>query len=150
MALVYTSVTGLKSHISEDVLSELTDDTPDGVDEEVTSILTQSLEEAESFVDSYAAVVYDLPLATVPSSLKRAAYIVAKYDLLLRRHVIEDDTRLQYEGVIQWLEWLAEGKVALTEEGEETTTDQTERGFATSDEDDNENAIFVIDSNVFA
>lgn len=147
MALNYTSISGFKSHISDRVLTDLTDDIPDGAEVLDEDILTQLLEEAESFVDSFAGVVYDLPLSPAPKALGMASYIVAKYNILLRRHVVEEDTEIQYSRILTWLERLADGKVSLTDpaSGEELSS-FTRVGFAKGDETDNPGAVFTHDS----
>lgn len=70
---------------------------------------------ATAMVNSYLQARYDLPVSAWGRDIRRAAAILAGYDLLLTRSLFRDDTQranlqLQYEQVIKWLEAVRDGQ----------------------------------------
>ena len=74
-----------------------------------------ALSAASSLVDDYLGKAYTLPLVSWSDSLRRAAAIVAAYDLMSARgyNPSGDDTNLRdrYLDVIRWLEKVSSGAI---------------------------------------
>lgn len=70
-----------------------------------------ALADADAEIDSYLATRYSLPLASVPSLLKRLACAIARYNLL--GDAASDRARTDYEDARRLLAGLASGSVTL-------------------------------------
>ncbi len=70
-----------------------------------------ALADADAEIDSYLAARYSLPLASVPSLLKRVACVIARYNLL--GEAASDRARADYEDARRLLVGLANGSVTL-------------------------------------
>lgn len=70
-----------------------------------------ALADADAEIDSYLATRYTLPLASVPSLLKRLACAIARYNLL--GEAASDRARADYEDARRMLAGLANGSVTL-------------------------------------
>lgn len=70
-----------------------------------------ALADADAEIDSYLATRYTLPLASVPSLLKRLACAIARYSLL--GDAASDRARADYEDARRMLAGLANGSVTL-------------------------------------
>lgn len=70
-----------------------------------------ALADADAEIDSYLATRYTLPLASVPSLLKRLACAIARYNLL--GEAASDRARADYGDARRMLAGLANGSVTL-------------------------------------
>lgn len=70
-----------------------------------------ALADADAEIDSYLATRYTLPLASVPSLLKRLACSIARYSLL--GDAASDRARTDYEDARRMLVGLSNGSVTL-------------------------------------
>lgn len=95
------------------------------------SALEQALQDASEEIDSYVAVKYQLPLPSIPSTLKRVACNIARYRLYFQHppEVIEE----RYKDEIKYLQKIAEGKAILSvlNPQNEVTTDKPKQSPAT-------------------
>lgn len=78
-----------------------------------TDAVTRALESARDEIDSYLAVRYRLPLASVPGILRQFACDIALYRLALARDVLSEEHRRRYEDTIAALKRIAKGEAAL-------------------------------------
>lgn len=69
------------------------------------------LQDANEEIDSYIAVKYQLPLPSVPSTLKRVACNIARYRLYFQQPTEEVESR--YKAEIDFLKRVADGKAVL-------------------------------------
>ncbi|HCK31806.1 DUF1320 domain-containing protein [Acinetobacter ursingii] len=69
------------------------------------------LQDANEEIDSYIAVKYQLPLPSVPSTLKRVACNIARYRLYFQQPTEEVENR--YKAEIDFLKRVADGKAVL-------------------------------------
>lgn len=69
------------------------------------------LQDADEEIDSYIAVKYQLPLPSVPSTLKRVACNIARYRLYFQQPTEEIENR--YKAEIDFLKRVADGKAVL-------------------------------------
>lgn len=89
-----------------------------------------ALSAASGLIDSYLGARFTLPVrAPWPESLRRAAVIVAVYDLLVTRgygpSVASDEhVRRRYEDVIRWLEHIRDGAGGLSGVVDSSTGDE--------------------------
>lgn len=84
--------------------------------------LDKALERADSFINSFLSVRYDLPIANVPVVLESSAVDIARY--FLESHEPRPDVRIRYEDVVTWLEKIVSGEVGLglDDSGQEIVT----------------------------
>ena len=68
--------------------------------------------DATRYVHSYVSDY--LPLATIPSSLKDATALVARYKLFKNKR--PDDVNEDYKNLVLWLDKIASGKLALVDD----------------------------------
>lgn len=73
--------------------------------------IADALQDAAEEIDSYIAVKYQLPLPSVPSTLKRVACNIARYRLYFQRPTEEVENR--YKAEIDFLKRVADGKAVL-------------------------------------
>lgn len=107
----YATVTDLQDRLGEPRLVQLTDldDPPLGLVN--TAVAQKALDDADAEIDGYLVGRYALPLATVPPILRVHACTLAEYRLLGRQ--ADEAARKAYEGVLRYLQAVAEGKVQL-------------------------------------
>lgn len=75
------------------------------------SSIADALQDAAEEIDSYIAVKYQLPLPSVPSTLKRVACNIARYRLYFQQPTEEVENR--YKAEIDFLKRIADGKAVL-------------------------------------
>lgn len=83
----------------------------------VPGALEEALQDASEEIDSYVAVAYDLPLPSIPATLKRVACNIARYRLYFQRPTEEVDKR--YEAEVNFLKRIADGKAVLNIQNEQ-------------------------------
>lgn len=107
----YATVTDLQDRLGEPRLAQLTDldDPPLGMVN--ASVAQKALDDAEAEIDGYLVGRYALPMASAPAVLRVHACTIAHYRLLGAQ--ADEATRKDYEGVLKYLQAVAEGKVLL-------------------------------------
>ena len=105
VAAMYASRADLESRFGEAEIAnlEVMQSTPNAIDE--------ALQDAAEEIDSYVAVRYQLPLPSVPSTLKRVACNIARYRLYFQQPTEEIENR--YKAEIDYLKRVADGKAIL-------------------------------------
>ncbi len=85
-----------------------------------SAVLTRSLDDASSLIDTYLQSRYTLPLPSIPRALVRPCADIARYYLDKTRQ--REDVRQRYEDALAFLKLLANGQVSLglDETGEST------------------------------
>ena len=91
------------------LVAELTGtETPD------TAAIQKALDDAAAEIDTYLGSRYDLPLSTVPASLRRIAVDIAIYRMMgLRGMGDVEDSRKRYEDAVRFLRHVADGSTTL-------------------------------------
>ncbi|MDP2783299.1 MAG: DUF1320 domain-containing protein [Sulfurimicrobium sp.] len=107
--MTYATLPDLVARYGEDELVKLTDTNRSGVID--AGVLGQAIADADSEIDSYLAVRYSLPLASVPTALKRIACDITRYRLYDNR--APEEIRKRYEDAVKWLAAVANGSVGL-------------------------------------
>ncbi|HRO77127.1 MULTISPECIES: gp436 family protein [Acinetobacter] len=77
----------------------------------MSNAIENALQDAAEEIDSYVAVKYELPLPSIPSTLKRVACNIARYRLYFQQPTEEVDNR--YKADIDFLKRVADGKAVL-------------------------------------
>ena len=105
VAVMYASRADLEARFGEAEIAnlEVMQSTPNAIDE--------ALQDAAEEIDSYVAVRYQLPLPSVPSTLKRVACNIARYRLYFQQPTEEIENR--YKAEIDYLKRVADGKAIL-------------------------------------
>lgn len=107
--MAYATLDDLVARYGEDELVSLTDVNRSGAIN--VGVLGQAIADADSEIDSHLAVRYSLPLATVPTALKRIACDITRYRLYDDR--APEEIRKRYEDTVRWLAAVANGSVSL-------------------------------------
>ncbi len=107
----YISQDNLSSQISEKELIALTDD--EGLGTPNWDVVNAEIDHAEAVIDSYIGSRYKLPLATVPTVLKKIAVDMAVYFLESRRRAPTEKRRQNYEDAITFLKDISKGMASL-------------------------------------
>lgn len=109
--MTYALKADMQTALGDDELIQLTDraDPPLSVIDD--SVLTRALEAANGEIDSYLAVRYQLPLATVPTILRDCAIDLTRYRL--HYLAVPDQVAQAYKDRILWLAAIAAGKASL-------------------------------------
>lgn len=108
--LIYTTVDDFLAMMSEQALTELTDDFRTG--EIDLDVLAKAEAQAIAEVERYAAQYYTLPLASVPS-VKALVLPLTKYWLYARRGTVRDDVQEMYKATMRSLEKLTAESLGL-------------------------------------
>ncbi|MPW43369.1 gp436 family protein [Acinetobacter guerrae] len=95
------------------------------------SAIADALQDADEEIDSYIAVKYQLPLPSVPSTLKRVACNIARYRLYFQQPTEEVENR--YRAEIDFLKRVADGKAVLNilDQGNQVTEEKPVNAPAT-------------------
>lgn len=107
----YSTEDDLKNYVPESQLIEITDDNNLGqIDEDK---LTDALRRAQNYIDSFLRGRYDLPLTTIPESIrdlsiKLSAYFLFKRSLLV---TLPEPVKEDYEDATTYLKEIQKGKV---------------------------------------
>lgn len=76
-----------------------------------TGVIEAALADADTEIDGYLAVIYSLPLASVPSLVTRLACDIARYRLWKDR--ASEQVRQGYEDAVDVLKRISSGSVKL-------------------------------------
>ncbi len=102
----------LKGQISEEQLTQLTDDDKAGTPDE--NKINRAIAEAEAEVNGYVATKYAVPVAApTPVLLKSLSIDIAIYRLWRRRQRVPDENRKAYEDAVAKLKDIAKGVLTL-------------------------------------
>ena len=107
--MAYATRADLVARFGEQEIASLEDPDNTGAGLRISS---DALSDATEEINSYVAVRYSVPLASVPAPLSRACCDVARFRLYKDRPT--EEVKYRYERTIKWLEQLAAGKVSLT------------------------------------
>jgi phage gp36-like protein len=107
----YAVVQDMIDRFGEAELIQLTDRAvpPSGAYD--AEVVDESLSDATAEINAYLAVRYALPLATVPSTLKKLACDIARYNLFGSN--LTDEVSLRYKNAISFLKDVARGTASL-------------------------------------
>ncbi|WP_282265935.1 phage protein Gp36 family protein [Stenotrophomonas sp. PS02298] len=105
----YATQADLVARFGETEIIQLSD--RDNAGEIDAVVVAAKLADADAEIDAYLATRYSLPLATVPTVLKRVACDVARYHLFDDRAT--DDVRRRYEDALKFLQAVAKGLVSI-------------------------------------
>lgn len=108
--MAYATQTDVTTLYSADALYVADRDGDGSVD---AAAIERALQSASDEIDSFLAVRYTLPLASVPSVLQQLCVDIALYRLALSSDVASDEHRRRYEDALAHLKRLGEGKAAL-------------------------------------
>jgi phage gp36-like protein len=105
----YCTEANLITQYGIDELIQLTDRTDSGLVD--SAVVSAALDAADAEIDSYLAVRYTLPLATVPAVVVQLAGVIARYRLHDDREI--PVVRKNYEDAVDSLKRLAKGSMVL-------------------------------------
>jgi len=109
--MMYATVADLQAQLRANELTQLADDDADGTADQ--AVLDRAIADAQAEIDGYLGTRYTVPLATVPTLIRRLAVDLAIWNLYCRRDLMTDARKLQYESARKILKGLAEGTVTL-------------------------------------
>ena len=121
--MAYCTQTDLLESISEADLVDITDDADAGTID--TDAVDRAIADADAEINTYCAVQYDVPFATVPAMVRKLAVDIAIYNLYARRRGAPEDRKERYDNAIALLKSVSDGTVSL---GVDTPTPDDEGG----------------------
>ena len=107
----YCTQSDIEKRIGERDLTRLSD--YNGDDSPDAAVVTQAIEDAQSDIDSYLQVRYQVPVSPVPTVLRKRTVTLAIYYLMLGRDSVTEDWKRAYDDVIAWLKDVAAGNAEL-------------------------------------
>ena len=112
----YAVIADVKARFEDDAeRAAITDNEAVGVADD--DVITEALDDAEGQVDSYAAVLYLVPLdvtdTRVAARIKSIVLDLTVWSLLNRGDVVSNAKQRSYEQAIEWLKMLAKGEVQV-------------------------------------
>jgi len=110
---MYCTIEDIRRYVSEETLTELTDDTSSGsVD---TDIVDGIITDAADEVNSYIQARYTVPLASVPRFISQLTIEIAIYRLYKRRFAMEMPESLDrsYQNALKNLRLIQKGDVSI-------------------------------------
>lgn len=139
----YATKTDLLDRITERDLVQLTDDEGAGVVHD--GRIADALNDAAGIIDSYAANVYSIPLAST-DRVRRLAVDLTVYYLSSRKPPILENVRKNFEDSVSFLKDVAAGKAQLSGQSDGTATDQS--ASASGDPVADDRTYFSDDENI--
>ncbi len=122
--MAYTDKTYFLTKIKETDLNDLLKDSAGAVQD---SYLTDAIKAADNLINGYLkTVTTQIPLTTVPESIKQCSYYIASYYLYDRISFNDIPERIQanYKMQLDYLKDIAAGKVTIIDIPEETQNTQ--------------------------
>jgi phage gp36-like protein len=108
--MAYCTQDDIELAISEDVLTQLTDDENTGSAD--ADIVTAAIARADAEIDGYCAVKYAVPFTTVPEVVAGLSLDMSIY-YLYKRRTVSDDVQKSYDNAIARLKDIARGLLSL-------------------------------------
>jgi len=119
----YSAQADLTEQISEDKLTQLTDDADAGsIDADA---VTRAIADADAEIDGYCATRYTVPFSPVPVLIRKISVDIAIYNLYARRTSVPEDRQKRYTDAIRFLKDVAKGIATL---GNDEPTDDSDSG----------------------
>lgn len=109
--MAYSTIDEISNQVDEARLVQLTDD--EGTGTVAEDRITQAVADADNEIDGYLGLRMELPLASVPDSLRRVSTDIAVYNLYSRRDGIPEHRAERYRNAVRFLEGVAAGKISL-------------------------------------
>ncbi len=130
--MAYCTQDDIELAISEDVLTQLTDDENTGSAD--ADIVTAAIATADAEIDGYCAVKYAVPFSTVPAIVKALSVEISIYHLYKRR-TIPEKIEKAYDKAIARLKDISRGLLTLGVDPPPaaSTTDGAEANKTSSD-----------------
>jgi len=120
----YFTLEDLKSELSEAELIELTDDDQLGIINQTH--IDWAIAKAGAEFDSYAGVVMEVPLSTVPEIAKQKSMTIGIYYLYSRKSAVPEVRSKNYDDAIAWLKAVVKGEAVIgAQTASEVAADET-------------------------
>ncbi|OPL10677.1 MAG: hypothetical protein AVO38_16365 [delta proteobacterium ML8_D] len=140
--MAYSTEADLTEQISEDTLTQLTDDADAGsVDSDV---VTRAIADADAEIDGYCGTRYSLPFSPVPGLIRKISVDIAIYNLYARRKGVPEDRQKRYNDAVRFLRDVSKGVATLgsdepiddSDSGPEATVVKSDRIFSVGRDSD--------------
>lgn len=126
MALDYATTTQLIARFEDELaVAHLTDNADEGTPD--TSVLTDILEAAETFINGYLGRKYLIPIEVAGDkdlirAMREVTLDIAQYRLLSRGDFVSEAKLRMYNEAVAWLKDIATGKAVLPAPGVHAST----------------------------
>lgn len=111
---MYCEQTDIELEVGADDLAKLVKDSEFGTPN--YTIVTNYIEYAEEFINSYLRGRYELPLSTNFKLIKGIAISIVVYRLHRRRNIVNESVLENYNSSLETLKAIVEGKTILSEQ----------------------------------
>ena len=122
--MAYSISADIEKVLERHDIAQLTDDDTGGQSDEAT--ITDSINDADSLIDSYLGTRYTVPLTTIPAVVRRASATLAVYYLHARKpEHLSDEVQQLYDQTVAWLKDISSTGKADIPVATTTATDLT-------------------------
>jgi len=138
----YSTLDDMKTSLPEAAIIQLTDDENleptviDPDDEDCTAIIAridEAIAAADAEIDTYCAMRYSTPFATVPLPIKKLSVDIAVYNLYKRKvETIPEAKKDSYSNAIRMLKDISAGKASLAVGGVEAAAVESQESTITA------------------
>lgn len=117
--MAYCDIDDVKKSLPVNRLIELTNDVGESYNGDITNdmaaIVTNCIANADAIIDDYCRNKYDIPFATVPTTIKKLSVDISIYFLYSRIKPLSPDDmqRIVYEDSLTYLRRISSGDVVL-------------------------------------
>lgn len=115
----YCTQDDILNQLDEAILVQLTDDANTGSAD--ADFVTRAIADADAEIDSYVGARHTVPLAPVPTLIRKLSTDIAVYNLYGRRSGPPDHISDRYRAAISLLELIAKGTASLGADDPEGT-----------------------------
>lgn len=122
--MAYATLEDLLDQISEQDLTDLTDDTGAGaIDQDKVA---RAIADADAEIDAYCGVRHLVPLSPVPAVIRKLSVDLALYNLFARRGIVPEDRKDRRDQALIFLRLVGSGKVTLGADDPDSTPSQAD------------------------
>ena len=112
--MAYAGVQDMIDRFGQVEMIRLTTPADQDMDTVQTDPVDRALEDASALIDGYLRRRYQVPLDLVPAEIRRAACVLARFDLSTGDNREASERAAQdYKGVLSWLTQISKGEVLL-------------------------------------
>lgn len=110
--MAYCTLTDMEKLIPSNILINLSNDST-GATAVDTDVIAEMIDQADREIDSFLAIVMEVPVDPVPPLITNISAVIAIWDLHARKYFNNEMWKYKYEEVKKLLVKIAEGKLSI-------------------------------------